>query len=139
MRRPISSPSLHLPLELVHRAGAEPGQLCRLDDAGSFGELPPSPIKLVGFGSWAAQPFPNLASFAHKLAVALDLGLDDAQAGADALADHRAFELGEGTRHLEQQFARRGSGIDRLLVEVEIDADRFEMLDGSKQVDRRPA
>jgi hypothetical protein len=64
--------------------------------------------------------------------VAFDLGLNDTQAGPDALADHRALELGEGTGHLEQQLTRRGGGIDRLLVELEIDADRFEMLDRAK-------
>jgi hypothetical protein len=51
------------------------------------------PIELIGLGSWPAQSFPYLAGLAHKFAVALDLGLDDAQAGPDALADHRAFEL----------------------------------------------
>ena len=36
--------AFHLPPELVHRAGAEPGQFRRLADARSFGQLPPRPI-----------------------------------------------------------------------------------------------
>ena len=116
----------------MHRAGAEPGQFCRLDYARSLCQLLACPIKLVGLGSCPAQPFPDLAGLAHKLAVAFDLGLD-AQAGPDALADHRAFEFGEGAGHLEQQLARRSGGIDRLLVEIEIDTDCFEMLDRAEQ------
>src|SRR6185295_1236104 len=88
------------------------------------------PIELVGLGSRPAQSFPYRAGLAQKFAVSFDLGLDDA---------HRAFELGEGTGYLEQQLARRGRGIDRLLVEVEIDANRLEMLDRAKQVDQRSA
>src|SRR5262245_34786649 len=136
--RPASD-SAHLPPELVHRPGAKAAQFCRLADAGSFGQLPARPIELVGLGPRAPQSFSHLAGLAHELAVAFDLGLDDAQAGANPLADHRAFELGEGTGHLEQQLAGRGSGIDRLLIKVEVDADRLEMLDRAEQVDQRPA
>jgi hypothetical protein len=43
----------------------------------------------------------------------------------DALADHSALELSEGSGNLEHQLSRRGRGIDRLLIEVQIDATRF--------------
>jgi hypothetical protein len=88
-----SSRGAHLPLSL-----------CTVPSPVSFAVLM-MPVPLAS--SWRARSslsasaprpaksFPNLAGFAHKLAVALDLGLDDAQAGPDALADHRALELGE--------------------------------------------
>ena len=74
----------------------EPDQFCRLDDARSLCQLFACPIELIGLGSWPAQSYPHVAGLAHKFAVALDLGFDDAQAVPDALADHRAFELGGG-------------------------------------------
>jgi hypothetical protein len=68
-----SSYSRHLPPELVHSAGAEPGQFRGLNDARSFGQLLAGPIKLVGLGSGPAKSSPHLAGLAHKLAVAYRL------------------------------------------------------------------
>jgi hypothetical protein len=96
--------------------------ICRL----SLCTVPvPSPVSFavlmmpVPFAnSWRAQSsfsasapgLPNLfrpsPALLTNFAVALDLGLDDAQAGPDALADHRAFELGEAPR--PNQIDRRG-------------------------------
>ena len=87
-------------------------------------------------GPRPAKPPAHLASLGDELAIALELHLDDAQAGTDALADLRAFELSEGAGHLKKKFAGRGGGIDRLLVQVEIDADRFEILDRAEQIDQ---
>ena len=80
-----ASHGAHLPPELVHRAGAEPGQFRRLADARSPCQLLAGPTKLVGLSPRTPQSFSHLAGLAHKLTIALDLGLDDAQAGPDAL------------------------------------------------------
>jgi hypothetical protein len=40
----------------------------------------------------------------------------------DSLADHAALELGERTRELEHQPPGRRRRVDRLLIEVQIDA-----------------
>jgi hypothetical protein len=42
-------------------------------------------------------------------------------AGANALADHRAFELGKYPAHLERRLAGRGRGVDALLMQIQID------------------
>jgi hypothetical protein len=82
--------------------------------------------------SWRAYQ----VGLAQKPADALDLGLDDGHAGPNALVHRRTFELSEGAGHLEQQLASRGGGIDRLLVEVVVDADGLEMLDRAGQIDQ---
>ena len=54
----------------------------------------------------------------------------------DALADHAALELSEGAGNLEYQRAHRRGGVDVLLIEVEIDATRFQVLNRAEQVDQ---
>jgi hypothetical protein len=54
-----------------------------------------------------------------------------------ALADYGSLELSEGSGNLEHQLSRRRSGIDRLLIEVQIDAARLQMLNRTKQINQR--
>jgi len=54
-----------------------------------------------------------------------------------ALANHGSLELSEGAGNLEHQLSRRGRSIDRLLIEVQIDAARFQMLYRTKQINQR--
>lgn len=44
------------------------------------------------------------------------------QPGHDTRPDHGPFELGEDAEHLEHHPARRGGGIERLLVEEQVAA-----------------
>ena len=89
---------------------------------------------------WPAPGVPYQACRPRRpvgpITVRVDLSLDDALACPDALSDHQAFD---SRRHRSSGTvtARRGGGIDRLLVEVEIHADRFEMLDRAVQVDQK--
>jgi hypothetical protein len=129
----------NLTLEPVDGADAEPYFPYHFANPDALGEFAPRKRYLVGFGTGAPQLPAHLPSLAHKLAVAGELFLYDAEPSPDTLADHRALEFGEGAGHLEQQLARRGGGIDRLLVQVEIDADGLKVLDGAQQVDRRSA
>jgi len=58
------------------------------------------------------------------------------KASADALPDHAALKLGERAADLKHELAGRRRGVDRLLVEVEIDAAGLQRLDGAQQVDQ---
>src|SRR5215469_11225743 len=53
------------------------------------------------------------------------------KAGVDALTDHAALKLGKGTADLKHEFACRGGGVDRLLIEIQIDAAGLQHLDGA--------
>jgi hypothetical protein len=53
------------------------------------------------------------------------------------LPDHRPLELGEGAGDLKHELSRRRGRVDRLLIQVQIDADCLKMLDRAKQVNRR--
>ena len=57
-----------------------------------------------------------------------DLVLGALQPGIDARADHRALELGERTRDLEHELARWRRGVERLLIEVQVDAAGLKVL-----------
>ena len=78
----------HLPFEPVDGADAEAYFPCHFANADAFGEFLPGLLNLVGLGPRPAEPPPHLASLGDELAIALDLPLDDAQAGPDPLADH---------------------------------------------------
>jgi hypothetical protein len=56
---------------------------------------------------------------------ALSLCSGACEAGIDPASDHRSLELGECAGYLEQQAACRRRGVDVLLIQVEIDPDRF--------------
>src|SRR6516165_7100468 len=58
------------------------------------------------------------------------------KASVDALPDHAALKLGERAADLKHELAGRRRGVDRLLVEVEIDAAGLQRLDGAQQVDQ---
>src|SRR5229473_1632819 len=57
--------------------------------------------------------------------------------GIDPASNHRSLELGECARYLEQQAACRRRGVDVLLIQVEIDPYRFQMLDRAEKVAER--
>ena len=52
------------------------------------------------------------------------------------LLDHAAPELRERARHVEQHLAGWGGRVEVLLIEVEIDADGFEVLDHAQEIDK---
>src|SRR5262249_7417440 len=61
------------------------------------------------------------------------------KANVDALTDRAAFKLGKSTADLKHELACRGGGVDRLLIEVQIDAAGLQGLDGAQQIDQRAA
>jgi hypothetical protein len=72
-----------------------------------------------------------------ELAITFDLILGALQPGIDARADHRPLELGEGTRDLKPQLASRRRRVDALLIKIQIDAARLEVLNCADQIDQR--
>ena len=72
----------------------------------------------------------------HRTAEHLALRLRPSQSGVDPLLDHRSFEFREGAADLEYQLSHRRRGVDRLLVDVEVNPDRLEVLDRSQRVDQ---
>ena len=58
------------------------------------------------------------------------------EASVDPLPYHAALKLGESTADLKHQLACRCSGVDRLLIEVQINAARLQRLDGGQQVNK---
>jgi hypothetical protein len=65
--------------------------------------------------------------------------LGPAQTGHDAFADHRPFELGEYSQHLEHRPPRRRRRIEALLVQEQVDALGVEFAQEVEQVNQRPA
>jgi hypothetical protein len=57
----------------------------------------------------------------------------------DTGLNHAPFELGEGAAYLEDQLAHRRRCVDRLLVDVEVDPHRLEVLYRPQQVDQGAA
>src|SRR5262249_11354178 len=128
-----------LAFQSVDRADTEADRLRHLDDADPLGQLQASALNLLWlltFHTRAAQPCPNDACLALELAVAGEFALDDAETRPDSLPDHRALELGEGTRDLEQELAVGRGGVDVLLIQVKVDAHLLEVIDRAEQVDK---
>jgi len=88
----------NLTLEPVDGADAEPYFPYHFANPDALGEFAPRKRYLVGFGTGAPQLPAHLPSLAHKLAVAGELFLYDAESRPDTLADHRALEFGEALR-----------------------------------------
>ena len=66
------------------------------------------------------------------------IGHGSFEAKSDSLADHLAFEFGEGPGDLKHQPPRWRGGVDALLVQVQVDAAGFEVLDGAQKVNKGP-
>jgi hypothetical protein len=107
----------------LHGAGADSEQPGRFQDTCALRKLVSHLALDRAIYPWAPEP--------HALR---DSALE---AGFDALANHCPLELGEGAGHLKNELARRGRRVDGLLVEVEIDATRLEVLDCAQEVDQR--
>ena len=77
----------------MHRADAQANFSRHLADA--LCQLASCTLDLVGLGTRPAKPPPHLASLGDEFPIAIQLHLDDAQAGPDPMADYRAFEFGK--------------------------------------------
>src|SRR5690242_18942 len=55
-------------------------------------------------------------------------------AGLNPVADHAALEFGKGAEHLEKEPPGVGRGVDRLLVQIEIDPGRLQIAKAGDQV-----
>jgi hypothetical protein len=53
----------------------------------------------------------------------------------DALTDHAALKLGKSAADLKHELAGWRGGVDRLLIEVQIDAAGLQRLDRAQQID----
>src|SRR6516164_1269583 len=54
----------------------------------------------------------------------------------DALTDHAALKLGKSAADLKHELAGRRGGVDRLLIEVQIDGAGLQGLDRAQQIDQ---
>ena len=75
-------------------------------------------------GPASSAPLPALLI----IAVAGELLLDDVQPSPHPLADHRPLEFREGAGQLEEELASWRGGVDRLLIQVKVDANGFKVL-----------
>jgi hypothetical protein len=57
------------------------------------------------------------------------------KASMNTLADYAALKHSESAADLEHQPTGRCGGVDRLLVEVQVDAAGLQRLDGAQQID----
>ena len=56
------------------------------------------------------------------------------QPGIDALADYLPLELREHAHHQEQRLAGRRRGVDSLLVQIQVDAKREDLVEPGDQI-----
>jgi len=126
-------------LEFVDGTRPEPRHARHLANAEALGEFVPGAGDLLGLRPWPTKAPAHNARLGRKVPLALDLRLDGSEAGVYALSDHASLELGEGTRHVEEELACRSGCIEVLLIELEIDTDGFEILDGAQEIHERAA
>ena len=98
----------HLLLDPLNGAGANAARHGGLQDARAFAQMTQDSPLCRGVDLGPAELFALLYG--------------PLKPGIDSLADHAALELGEGARHLKHQLAGGCRGVDRLLIEVQIDA-----------------
>jgi hypothetical protein len=112
----------------------------------AFGELHLDPV-IVPWPTPISAPSPGYRGFSSDRRIAAPIaGAIPARPSTlsafrarcspafDALADHAVLELSERPGILEDQFAHWGSGVDVLLIKVEVDATRFQVLNRAEQV-----
>src|SRR6516165_4215317 len=114
--------AFHLLLNALHRAGAD-AALTR-DLAYAFAA---TQMRLDVLFKRGIDPRPA------ELRALCDSAL---KASVDALLDHAALKLGERAADLKHELAGRRRGVDRLLVEVQIDAAGLQRLDRAQQIDQ---
>jgi len=75
----------------------------------------------------------------RRPAAAAATGPGSGQPSAGAFADQVAFELGQGSEHVEDELAAGGGGVDGLLQAAESDPALGQLGEGVDQVAQRPA
>jgi hypothetical protein len=113
----------HFQLDPLDRAGPQPKHL---------GDPQYAHALLKLFSSLALQGYVDLGPSEPRA-----LSNSALEPRLDPLPDYRPLELGKGAGNLKHKPSHRRGRVDRLLIEVEIDADRLQVLDGAKQVDER--
>src|SRR6516164_10024385 len=103
--------------------------LCHFVDTDPLGKLGSCLAQLVWIAIRTAEALFDLAVLRDEMALTFDLVLGALQPSIDARADHRALELGESARELKHELARRRRGVNVLLIEIQVDAAGFEVLD----------
>src|SRR5262245_62346646 len=108
-------PSTELVCDALHRASPDPEGLGHLQDTYSL-RKPLSHLPLGG-------------AVYLRPAELHALGDGALEACVDALTDHRPLKLSKGASDLEHELAHRGRRVDGLLVQVQVHATCFEVLD----------
>ena len=107
--------AFHLLLNALHRAGADAALARDLAHARAGAQVRLDAL----FDGWIDfRPTKLLALCDRPL-----------EASVDAMPDHAALKLGKGTADLKHQLACRCGRVDRLLVEVQVDAAGLQRLD----------
>src|SRR5262249_61172074 len=63
----------------------------------------------------------------RRPAMSLTFTLGPLQASADALLNYRVFELGKDAEHLKHRLASRRGGIETLLMQKQVEAERVKL------------
>src|SRR5215472_8518436 len=100
--------AFHLLLNALHRTSADAALTRDLADAFAATQL-----RLDALFHSRIDPRPT------ELRALCDRAL---KAGVDALPDHAALKLGKRTADLKHELACRGGRVDRLLIEIQVDA-----------------
>src|SRR6516225_7601153 len=109
------APSTKLPCDALHRASPDPEGLGYLQHTHPFRK----PLSHLAFGR---AVYLRPTEF-HTL------GDGALEACFYSLSDHRRLKLSKRTGYLEDELPHRGRRIDGLLVQVQVHAAGFEMLD----------
>src|SRR6516165_5730567 len=121
----MTLPSTNLLCDALHRASPDPERLGNLQDTHALRKLP--------------SHLPLGRAVYLRPAELHALGDSALEARFDALADHRPLELSERAGDLENELAHRRRRVDGLLIQIQIHAACFEVLDGVEQVAQRAA
>src|SRR5215469_15530449 len=117
--------AFHLLLNALHRAGADAALARDLAYAFAGAQLR---LDALFDGGIDFRPTELLALCDRAL-----------EASVDALPDYAALKFPKRAAELKHQLAGRGGGVDRLLIEVQIDAAGLQRLDRAEQIDQRAA
>src|SRR6516164_5513517 len=117
--------AFHLLLNALHRASADAALTRDLAHA-----LAGAQLRLDALFKGSIDPRPTeLLALRHGAL----------EASMNTLPDHAALKLGKRTADLKHELACRGGRVDRLLIEVQIDAAGLQRLDRAQQIDQRAA
>jgi hypothetical protein len=117
----------HFAFDPLHGAVTEACKPRNLVDAGASGEQLANASSFPG-AVWISLDWPATKHLA--------IGYGSLQASVNALPDHTALKLGKSARDFKHKLAAWRSGIEGLLIEVQVNLAGFEMLNGAEQINQ---